>query len=103
MADILNRVVAYRIFSASDAFFDEQMLDNLRGCLQKLYDRDKRLNLYPKDFWIVDKSMAARIDQLNLDSLVKSVNLTLLQNAPQTIPFEVRANFFKRIIQAERE
>jgi hypothetical protein len=67
------------------AYFDGQestFLQNLRTCIQRLYDRDKRLNLFPKNFWIVDKGLSARIDSVNLDSLVKTLNSSLLQNAP---------------------
>jgi hypothetical protein len=63
------------------AYFDGQestFLQNLRTCIQRLYDRDKRLNLYPKNFWIVDKSLSSRIDKVNLEALVKSLNSTLL-------------------------
>jgi ubiquitin-protein ligase E3 C len=38
-----------------------------------------------------------------MDSVVKSINQSLLANAPQTIPFEIRAYFFRQLVQAERE
>lgn len=63
------------------AYFDGQdstFLSNLRTCIQRLYDRDKRLNLYPKNFWIVDKGLGLRMDQINMESYVKSLNSSLL-------------------------
>ena len=67
IADLLNRGLAYKIFENESvmAYFDGQesaFLQNLRTCIQRLYDRDKRLKLYPKNFWIVDKGLSARID-----------------------------------------
>ena len=44
--------------------FDKTFRDNLKECINRLYDRDKRLNLYQKDFWIVDKNMTTMIDRL---------------------------------------
>lgn len=44
------------------AYFSEGMLSDLKRCIQRLYDRDRRLNLFPKDFWIVDKALSQRID-----------------------------------------
>jgi len=87
VADLLNRGLAYKIFEneSTIAYFDGKdltFLQNLRTCIQRLYDRDKRLNLYPKNFWIVDKGLSSRIDSVNLESLVKTLNSSLLQNAP---------------------
>lgn len=103
IADLLNRGVAYRIFENEPimAYFDgkdSDFLTNLRTCIQRLYDRDKRLKLYPKGFWIVDKVLMARIGNVNFDTVIKNLSLSLLQNAPQTIPFEVRAYFFRAVL-----
>ena len=87
IADLLNRGVAYRIFENEQikAYFDgndSTFLTNLRTCIQRLYDRDKRLNLYPKGFWIVDKALNARIEHANLESAIKNISPSLLTNAP---------------------
>ena len=87
IADLLNRGVAYRIFESEVimAYFDGEdspFNSNLRSCIQRLYDRDKRLNLYPKGFWIVDKALNARIENVNFESIIKNLSLTLLKNAP---------------------
>lgn len=63
--------MAYRIFESEVimSYFDGKdsvFLNNLRTCISRLYDRDKRLNLYPKGFWIVDKVLNARIENANL-------------------------------------
>jgi len=103
IADLLNRGLAYKLFSQQDesllAYFENtKVLENLKKCIQRLYERDKRLKLFPPNFWIVDKRTAERIDSLNIDSVIKSINQSLLVNAPQTIPFEVRAYFFRQVI-----
>lgn len=38
-----------------------------------------------------------------MDSVIKTINQSLLSNAPQTIPFEIRAFFFRQLISAERD
>jgi hypothetical protein len=38
-------------------YFDKTFIDNLKKAINRLYDRDKRIGLFPKDFWIVDKSI----------------------------------------------
>ena len=38
-------------------YFSESFRDDLKECLGRLYDRDKRLKLFPKDFRIVDKNL----------------------------------------------
>jgi hypothetical protein len=105
IADLLNRGLAYRIFQteAAAAYFDPSLLDNLRACISRLYERDKRLKLFPADFWIVDKSLASRVDQVDLEAVSKVISFSLYQNAPQTIPFAVRAAVFRQLIGKERE
>ena len=80
IADLLNRGLAYRIFQNETTmqYFEPRLLESLKSCIQRLYERDKRLKLYPPNFWIVDKKAAERVDQLNLNSVVKTINLTLL-------------------------
>ena len=105
IADLLNRGLAYRIFQteAAAAYFESSMLENLRACVARLYERDKRLKLFPADFWIVDKSLASRVDQVDLEAVSKVISFSLYQNAPQTIPFAVRAAVFRQLIDKERQ
>jgi hypothetical protein len=107
IADLLNRGLAYSIFRNDQAlaYFSSslQLLPNLRQCISRLYERDKRLKLWERDFWVVDKSLAGRVDQVNLEAVSKGIGTTLYENAPQTIPFEVRAALFRAILTRERE
>lgn len=52
------------------AYFSDETLQTLKTCIQRLYDRDKRLKLYAKDFWIVDKVQGQRVGQINLDAAI---------------------------------
>ena len=44
--------------------FDDKFRENLKFSISRLYDRDRRLNLYPKEFWIVDKSYIGLADRV---------------------------------------
>lgn len=85
------------------AAFDDSLKTILKLCISRLYERDRRLKLFPKDFWTVDKTIASRVDFLNLEAISKTVSLSLYQNAPQTIPFEIRAAIFRSAISKERQ
>ena len=52
---MLNRI-AYRVFEneKSMSVFDSFFLDNLKSVLQRLVNRDMRLNLFPQNYWVVD-------------------------------------------------
>jgi hypothetical protein len=84
------------------SYFKAEMIENLKKCIQRLYDKDKRLGLYPTNFWIIDKKLT-NLDNYNLDQLCKNINKTLLENAPQTIPFEIRARVFRLYLENEKE
>lgn len=61
-------------------YFDSPFKENLKKCVHRLYDRDKRIGLFPADFWVMDKSLD--INVYTSDALVKMVPHSLLQNAP---------------------
>jgi len=59
-------------------YFHQDFQKNLRKAIDRLYDRDKRLELLPKDFWLVEKEMATRLQDVNPEKLASIVNLTIL-------------------------
>ena len=59
-------------------YFEQSFKDNLKKAIQRLYDRDKRIGLFPKEFWIVEKNLS----HLKAEGLIKIISKTLLSNAP---------------------
>ena len=60
------------------------------------------MNLWGREFWLIDPFLRDT-DRLNMDTLVKNLPFPLIENAPQTIPFPVRAYFFRSLIQNDKD
>jgi len=54
-----------------------------------------RLQLFPKDFWVIDKELAALCSDLKFDKVAKHVSATVLTNMPHAYDFEIRAKIFQ--------
>lgn len=101
MSWILNNI-AYRIFwneSTMNAF-SEEFRANLKKTLIGLYDRDKRLNINGENFWIIEKDINERLDDLPYDRIQAEVSHTILVNMPHSIPFTLRAKIFQNIVKS---
>ena len=46
------------------AYFSKEFTENIKNAIQRLYDRDKRLKLLPEDFWIIDKDLSRRLEDV---------------------------------------
>ena len=95
MSWILNNI-AYRIFwndSTMEAL-SEEFRTNLKRTLIGLYDRDKRLNINGENFWIIEKDINERLDDLSYDKITAEISHTILINMPHSIPFTLRAKIF---------
>jgi len=74
-AQLLN-LIAYCVFQTGNKRdkFSTFFLENLQGALSSLVSRDHRLRLLPSDFWVVDKHMAAKTENLGYQELSSVVN-----------------------------
>jgi len=99
-AQLLNKI-AYRLHQSEQAAneVNEDLRDLLKSCVSRFYDRDRRLGLYPADFWIVDRSLLVQRGEPNL----KNFNQLVLNNCQQTVPFEIRAYFFRQGMDKDKE
>ena len=59
------------------------------------------MNLFAKDFWLEDKNLAKKLQNVSLDKISSIIPKLILENAPQTIPFEIRAKIFKYNLELE--
>ena len=64
-AQLLN-LIAFAAFQSEQKrdLFSPFFLTNLRKALSSLVSRDHRLKLFPSDFWVVDKHMAAKTENV---------------------------------------
>jgi hypothetical protein len=101
---ILNNM-AYRIFWSNETSskFTDEFLDNLKRAITGLYDRDKRMKLHGENFWIIEKDMLQKYDQLTHDEITGAISHSLLLNLPHAIPFQLRAKIFQHIIFSQGE
>ena len=53
--------------------FSEEFRINLKRALTGLYDRDKRLNINGENFWIIEKDLNERLDDLPYDRITMEV------------------------------
>ena len=100
---ILNNI-AYRIFwneSTMNAF-TEEFRTNLKKALTGLYDRDKRLKINGENFWIIEKDIIERLDDLPYERIQAEVSHTVLINMPHAIPFSLRAKIFQNIVKSQK-
>jgi len=50
--------------------FGEDFLSNLKKAITALYTRDQRLKINPENFWIVEKDILQRLDNLDYKEIV---------------------------------
>ena len=74
--------------------FSNEFITNIKKSLTALYDRDKRLNINPENFWVIEKDILMRMDKLSNEELTNSISHTIIINIPHTIPFTLRAKIF---------
>ena len=75
-------------------------MENIKKALTGLYDRDKRLKINGENFWIIEKEILEKVEQLNFDEITNAVSHTVLVNIPHTIPFSIRAKIFQHLISS---
>ena len=68
---ILNNI-AYRVFMTQHNMgkFSSDFLTNLKKAVTSLYDRDVRLKINAENFWIVEKDILQRLDNLDYKEIV---------------------------------
>jgi len=74
--------------------FSSDFLTNLKRAVTSLYDRDMRLKINGDYFWIIEKDILERMENMSYDAITSSVSHTVLVNIPHTIPFTIRAKIF---------
>lgn len=62
------------------SYFSEQFREELKDSISRLYDRDRRLQLYPKDFWIVDKNLMGLAERINPNDIKNFVSPNILKH-----------------------
>ena len=82
--------------------FSEEFRTNLKKALTGLYDRDKRLNINGENFWIIEKDIIERLDDLPYERIQAEVSHTVLINMPHAIPFSLRAKIFQNIVKSQK-
>jgi len=82
ISQLLNRI-AYEIFTRDlDDNLPRAMVDNLVKAVQRLYDRDQRLKLFEKDFWLVNKDLSKRLEGVPADKILGIIGEKVIQNVP---------------------
>ena len=66
----------------------------LKQVLQKLVSRDMRLQIFPKDFWVIDPTMEQVCESLSFSKIAKRLSEPILKNCPQCYSFNLRAKVF---------
>jgi len=79
----LNRI-AFQVFSTEQSMshFKENFLHDLKQVLMRLHNREERNKMFSNDFWIIDKKLAAGVENMTFQKLFENVSKTLLQNCP---------------------
>ena len=96
---ILNNI-AYRVFynAQYESCLSTEFKANIKKAIIGLYDRDNRLQIFPENFWVVEKDIFTRLNKLKNDELTTQISHSLLVNVPHTIPFTLRAKVFQHLI-----
>ena len=76
------------------SYFTSYFLDNLKEVLSRLVVRNQRVEIMPDDFWVIDKELVQRCDNLSFHDVTKCVSYTCLQNIPHVYDFKIRAKIF---------
>lgn len=79
--------------------FSEFFLKNLQQVLQKLVSRDMRLQLFPKNFWVIDSKLERAYEALKFKKIAKLLSATVLQHCPQCYSFNLRAKVFTYLLE----
>ena len=94
-AATLNQI-AYNVFlnDTNMSKFSVYFLDNLREVLERLVGVCQRVEIVPDDFWVIDKELQDKCENLTFAQVRKCVSMTCVVNAPQVYKFMVRAKVF---------
>ena len=74
--------------------FSEYFLDNLNQVLERLVGVCQRVEIVPDDFWVIDKELQEKCENLTFAQVKKCVSSTCIINVPQVYKFMVRAKVF---------
>lgn len=104
VAWILNNI-GYRVFfnNQYEAAFTDEFKHNLKKAIVALYDRDSRLELFPENFWIIEKELFTKYKRLKNDEVTSQIPHSLLINMPHTIPFTLRAKVFQHLVAEQKD
>jgi hypothetical protein len=83
--------------------YSNEFIINLKKALTGLYDRDKRLKINGENFWVIEKDMFTKMEELNNEALTNAISHTIIINIPHTIPFTLRAKIFQHCIEVNKE
>jgi hypothetical protein len=101
---ILNNI-AYRIFWSgyTMGLFGSEFITNIKKALTGLYDRDKRLKINGENFWVIEKDMFTKMEELSNEVLTNQISHTIIINIPHTIPFTLRAKIFQHCLEVNKQ
>jgi len=74
----------------------------IKKAIVALYDRDMRLQIFPENFWIIEKDLFTKYKNKKNDEVTMLISHTLLVNVPHTIPFTLRAKVFQHLLAEQR-
>ena len=74
--------------------FSEYFLENLREVLARLVGVCQRVEIVPDDFWVIDKELHDKCENLTFAQVRKCISMTCIINVPQVYKFMVRAKVF---------
>ena len=69
-------------------------MKNIRDALSSLVSRDQRIKIFPNDFWVIDKSLANRTQESNIQTVKALLSPVALESVPWVYDFRVRAKVF---------
>jgi len=94
-AATLNQI-AYNVFLNENSMskFSDYFLDNLSQVLERLVGVCQRVEIVPDDFWVIDKELQDKCENLTFAQVKKCVSMTCVIKVPQVYKFMVRAKVF---------
>ena len=91
--------MAYQVFQSETkmAFFDNYFLENLKEVLARLVVRTQRLEILPSEFWVIDKELSKKCEEVPLRDILKIISTKCLMNIPHVYEFRIRAKIFTHL------
>lgn len=83
--------------------YGSEFITNIKKALTGLYDRDKRLKINGENFWVIEKDMFTKMEELSNEVLTNQISHSIIINIPHTIPFTLRAKIFQHCLEVTKQ